>query len=156
MGSMNITHRHPDKIRKDTRTKCWVWTGCLCRGYGRVQETRGSKKLILAHRLSWQMSRGPIPKGLLVLHKCDNPPCVNPKHLFVGTAGDNMLDCWSKGRKNNDCHRGSRNPVAKYDADFIRKIRNSKGSLSQISREFGINKSYVGQIRQRIRWAWLP
>lgn len=152
---IRITDLHPDKIKKNNRTQCWEWTGCLCAGYGRVQERPGHKALILAHRLSWQLANGPIPKGLSILHKCDNPPCVNPKHLYAGTSSDNMKDAWDRGRKNNNCHRGPRNPMAKYDVEFIRKIRASKKSLSKISKEFGINKSYVGQIRQRIRWSWL-
>jgi hypothetical protein len=75
---------------------CWVWTACLNNhGYGKVG--RGHKYFI-AHRLAWIYAIGAIPDKLCVLHRCDNPPCVNPKHLFLGTHQDNMDDCVSKGR----------------------------------------------------------
>lgn len=82
---------------------CWEWTGYRDeRGYGRLSSrVSGVTKTISAHRLSWQIYKGEIPPGLCVLHKCDNPPCVNPDHLFLGNQRDNMLDCSSKGRLNN-------------------------------------------------------
>ncbi len=69
---------------------CWVWQGhCLSFGYG---QARFDGKRQVAHRIAWQITYGPIPQGLFVLHKCDNPPCVNPTHLYVGTHTDNMRD----------------------------------------------------------------
>ena len=77
---------------------CWIWTGSLnTGGYGQIKQARSNKK-ILAHRLSYQINRGPIPDGAVVLHKCDNTRCVNPDHLFLGTQSDNMLDAMRKGR----------------------------------------------------------
>lgn len=79
---------------------CWLWLGAKGRrGYGYLH--RGGKTdrhPIRAHRASWEIHFGAIPAGLWVLHKCDNPPCVNPNHLFLGTRKDNMDDCASKGR----------------------------------------------------------
>lgn len=78
---------------------CWVWNGTrLSFGHGHFW-FRG--KLILTHRLSWLIHRGPIPDGLCICHKCDNPPCVNPDHLFIGTKGDNTRDMEMKGRSNH-------------------------------------------------------
>ena len=75
---------------------CWNWNGGkLVEGYGRFVD-RG--KYVLAHRVSWEIHNGPIPEGLCVLHRCDNPPCTNPDHLFVGTHGDNARDRAAKGR----------------------------------------------------------
>jgi len=84
---------------------CWLWCGEVNpKGYGRVtlvlngRTGRGAARRLMAHRLSYEQHKGPIPAGLLVLHRCDNPPCVNPGHLFVGTARDNLHDMIRKGR----------------------------------------------------------
>lgn len=82
----------------DQSGSCWVWLRSRSggrMGYGRVQ-FRG--RLEVAHRVAWTLAIGPIPEGLFVLHKCDNPPCVRPDHLFLGTAQDNSRDRDEKGR----------------------------------------------------------
>lgn len=92
----NYKEKFWDKVNK--KSSCWNWTGATTRakkkGYGRVQV---DGKLILSHRLSWEIQNGPIPKDLLVLHRCDNSLCVNPAHLFLGDPEDNMKDCIAKG-----------------------------------------------------------
>jgi hypothetical protein len=75
---------------------CWIWEGTTnSQGYGSITIKGKEKK---AHRVSWELFNGPIPKGLLVLHKCDTPACINPHHLFLGTHRDNIQDCIKKGR----------------------------------------------------------
>ena len=75
---------------------CWEWTGSKNdKGYGRVYADRDEKR---AHRAMWEQAHGPVPDGLWVLHRCDNPPCVNPDHLFLGTPLDNVRDMMAKGR----------------------------------------------------------
>lgn len=79
---------------------CWEWTGCRqADGYGRVYGGRGaSPQIAAAHRFAYALTHGPIPTGLCVCHKCDNPPCCNPAHLFLGTVRDNAKDMAGKGR----------------------------------------------------------
>lgn len=86
-----------ESVEKGPGDACWEWTGHANRsGYGRV--TRRGRDLF-AHRYSWELANGPIPDGLIVCHRCDNPPCVRPEHLFLGTHSDNMRDAQRKGRR---------------------------------------------------------
>src|ERR1041385_5030391 len=84
---------------------CWKWRGERhAHGYS-VIRLRGNRKINwLAHRLSWQIHNGPIPEGLCICHKCDNPECTNPEHLFLGTQLDNIKDCTLKKRVVGNCH----------------------------------------------------
>lgn len=91
---LKLTERFFAKVRKTNR--CWIWVGHRTRdGYGYFSIR---KQMILAHRYAWTYFHQEIPKELSVLHRCDNPPCVNPKHLFLGTQRDNMMDMIAKGR----------------------------------------------------------
>jgi hypothetical protein len=81
---------------------CWEWAGSRRDiGYDAIGSGPGypGPKMLQAHRLSWEIHNGPVPPRVQVLHRCDNPPCVNPNHLFLGTQRDNVLDCLAKGRR---------------------------------------------------------
>lgn len=102
-----IGDRFWDKVNKDGPVpqhvphlgKCWVWTGAKAhKGYGAISGEGFRSKRDLAHRVSWRLHHGDVPQGLWVLHKCDNPPCVRPDHLFLGTSQDNHADMMRKGR----------------------------------------------------------
>ena len=93
---MRLTARFWPKV--DKSGACWLWTAAARNGYGQL---RVGARIIQSHRVSWELHHGPIPEGLHVLHTCDNPSCVNPDHLWLGTHGENMADRDAKGRNGN-------------------------------------------------------
>ncbi len=168
----NVVRGGPDE--------CWPYTrGKDSRGYGRIMVDGKSVK---AHRVAWELANGPIPSGMCICHHCDNPPCCNPAHLFVGTPADNVRDCKNKGRNAkgdaNGLHihperaargdangartrpdrraRGEANGSAKLTVDAVRTIRQRSingEKKTQIAADFGISNAEVIFIVQRKRWA---
>jgi HNH endonuclease len=139
---------------------CWIWTGHLDKkGYGNIATGKKTPKTISAHRFSWIMHNGPILDGLHVLHRCDNPCCVNPDHLFLGTHKENMEDCKAKGRifkTGEQRPRGEANPAAKLTAFTVLEIRriHAEGKIRQkeIAKLFGISPYHVSDIVTRHTW----
>lgn len=84
------------KVAVGSEDECWPWIGARNSGYGEVSVDRRPQ---LAHRVSWALASGADAGDLLVLHECDNPPCCNPKHLYLGTLGDNVQDMWNRNRR---------------------------------------------------------
>jgi hypothetical protein len=134
---------------------CWEWIGSRRAGYGRVRY-RG--RHWNAHRASYDNFKGPIPEGMFVCHACDNPACVNPDHLWLGTHKQNMADMARKGRAATDikCKLGERNPAAKLTKAQVAEIRLLRGTLKQreIAALFGVSKSQIGLIHRGKNWAW--
>jgi hypothetical protein len=107
-----------------------------------------------AHRLTWIVTHGPVPVGLSVCHRCDNPPCCNPAHLWTDTHAANMADRNAKGRQGGGNGPGRGTPNAKLTDDQVRAIRamRSTASLTQIARQFGIGIANVSAICLRKTW----
>lgn len=130
---------------------CHIWTGDINdRGYGLI---RDGKKSVRAHRVAWERENGPIPDGMVVLHRCDVRCCVNPDHLQVGTQAENMKDMGRKGRARGGS-RGSDQGGAKLTEEDVKRIRSLAGSMSQqaIADLYGIDRTNVSVIVLRKGW----
>lgn len=126
--------------------ECWNWTGSMCgNGYGQIAIGRLAK---LAHRVSYQIYVGPIPRGLFICHRCDNKACVNPSHLFAGTRAQNTADMILKGRQS----RGETHPSSKLTKQQADMIRMDARPSRVIGQEFGIASSSVCAIRRGDHW----
>jgi hypothetical protein len=150
MPRKSIEERFWDKINKTN--SCWLWTGRPDdSGYGVI---RYKGKKTKAHRLSWFLHFGHVPKNLHVLHKCDTPPCVRPDHLFLGTDLDNAQDRDKKKRRKP--LQGELHGAAKLKSEDIIAIRQSTASAKDIARQFGIDRNYVYKIIKRKHWTHIP
>lgn len=143
----------------DKSGDCWLWTGHRSSkdGYGRLSRWKITRAPLLAHRHSWTLRYGAIPDGLFVLHKCDVRSCVNPDHLFLGTARDNTHDMISKGRDSLfHPHFGEDHGNARLTDEAIRAIRalSAQGhSQRSIAYKFRTPQSNVWRIIHRLAWS---
>lgn len=129
-------------VKLASATMCWVWAGTRdAAGYGKIKI---GGRMFRAHRVSYQLFKGEIG-DYDVLHKCDNPSCINPEHLSLGTHGDNMRDMISKGRRNT---KGEKASAAKITNKQAEKIRYDKRSGAVIAAEYGVTKSTINKIRR--------
>lgn len=165
----NTIHDVLDKLVFRHDTRCWEWAASRRNNYG--QAYFGGKRLV-AHRLIYEHLCGPIPPGMFVCHRCDNPPCCNPAHLFLGTNMDNVRDAMSKGRLKRRQHgppdrrrhyaskarRGEGNGRAKLSEGDVIAIRQSHSSgelAASIAARFKITAVQVRQIARGLRWRHL-
>jgi len=156
--------------RVDKSAGCWIWTGYRYpSGYGQFPRAPGDPWR--AHRFAWVLTYGDIPDGVFVCHRCDNPPCVRPDHLFLGTADDNSRDMRAKGRgragithvgnrgwssRNRDLLSGAGNPAAKLSTgqvDQIRARRSAGELLSTLAREFGVSETTISRAGRGKSWS---
>lgn len=138
------------KVDKREPGECWPWTAMLNGGgYGRF---RDRKRKVLAHRYAWEQAHGPIPAGMLVCHRCDNPRCCNPAHLFLGTSADNATDRNTKGRQ----ARGDGNGRAKLTTEIVRDIRSryADGAVNKsgLARSLGVSGTTIQSVLEHKSW----
>ncbi len=152
-----IEDRFWAKVVKGQPGECWGWSGCCNTTglpYGSLSLPGREAGSVPAHRFSWELHNGPIPRGLMVLHTCDNPPCANPDHLLLGTHADNMADRNAKGRQ--ACQKGTAHGMSKLTPAIVRAIRAAPGLQKTIGLMFGVHKSHVSQIKRRALWSHVP
>ena len=148
--SRGIEERFWEKVDIGNTGECWEWQGCkLPAGYGKL----GRKyETVYAHRISWTLNHGNIPNGICVLHKCDNPSCVNPEHLFLGTLDDNNKDMTRKRRQ----ARGETQSWAKLtesDVRIARRLYTEEGiSFKALGQRFGVRDTTIREAILGITW----
>ena len=139
MARKSLQERFEEKYVPVPETGCWIWiASTFLGGYGCI---RVDGKIVGAHRLSYELHNGPIPEELHVLHRCDQPPCVRPDHLFLGTHQDNMIDRTVKGRD-----------TSKLTSERVLEIFYAEGPQREIAANYGVSQSLVSTIKTRKRW----
>jgi len=142
----------------DKTDGCWIWTAYIDkRGYGQFGV---GKTICYAHRISWLIHYGEPSQSLFILHRCDNPTCVNPRHLFSGSQLDNMKDMISKGRADHTKNaRGSKVWTSKLTEKDVREIfrlhREESWGQRRLAKLFGVSHPAIGAILRRKVWTHL-
>jgi hypothetical protein len=147
----------------EPNTGCYIWFGGSYSNYGHgmigVKRAGAKTRMMMSHRLAWELHKGPIPDGLNVLHHCDMKGCVNPEHLFLGTHQDNMDDKVRKGRQAKGdklAHpraKGERNGNSRLTLDEVLAIREMEGPQRPIAAKFGVTQALVSKIKRKEVWA---
>jgi hypothetical protein len=142
-------------VQKGSDDQCWLWTGTKSSyGYGQICASRNPIRFKLAHRLSYEIHKGPIPPTAnVVRHSCDTPLCVNPNHLYAGTQADNLADMDAKGRRRTGSRVGAMNGRAVVTPDDVYKIRQSDESYAKLAKTFGVSRGTIASIVKRRDWS---
>lgn len=140
-------------VKKSAGDGCWVWTGAVDRGgYGKIGTgRRGSKRVIAAHRLSYEMHVDDLMPGDVVMHACDNPPCVNPAHLRVGTTQDNIDDMVCKGRACSGERHHARK-LSHASAELARSLCASGETQESVASRLGVSQTTISAVVRRETW----
>lgn len=148
---LRIFERFEEKYIPEPNSGCWIWiSACTNKGYGHMWVAgRWYEK---AHRLSYLLHKGAIPSQQRVCHRCDNPHCVNPDHLWLGTQMQNINDAMAKGRFRNGTSWGENNGSSKLSSDDVKAIRlhpRFYGSGKLLAEKFGVRESTISMIRSQ-------
>jgi hypothetical protein len=148
-----LSERFWNMVRVIEPEACWLFLGTSNRyGYGKIRLGGRGSDSVLAHRLAFELQKGPIPKGSVVRHVCDQPLCCNGSHLVLGTVADNNRDMSERGQQ----VRGERQGSSKLSEELVRSIRKDTRSQSEIARTYGISQTTVHRIKSRERWKHVP
>lgn len=135
---------------------CWLWTACRRSATCHYGVVKYNKKMLLSHRVAWELTNGPIPDGLCVLHHCDVRHCVRPDHLFLGTHSDNSYDASRKCRLPGNRSQGEKSSNHKLTENQVREIRTlyllGKHTQRMLAKQFGIDDSEICRIVNRHTW----
>lgn len=154
-----------DRVLSHVRVQasgCWEFVGASSAGYGIIwvgYTARGNKRAVRAHRLMWELAFGPIPPRILVCHVCDNRPCVNPGHLFLGTHKDNTRDMIAKGRAGHRSHVGESNGRTRLTIDQVREIKQELGrgvGPTELRKRYGVGHGTITSIKSGRNWGSVP
>lgn len=147
----------PKVSKPDDPDGCWVWVGHRTHlGYGRLWlGPLHNDAVVFVHRWAYEHFVGPIPEGLSVLHRCDNPSCVNPAHLYAGTHADNMRDRLERGHySNGEEHHASRLTTEQVLA-IRRRYSGTRGELTAFAHEYGVGVAAIWSVVHRKTWLHL-
>lgn len=149
-----LIERFEDKVFPDPNTGCFLWGGSYAGRYGVLKLGRKGEGQESAHRISYKLYKDKnIPDGMYICHKCDNPSCVNPDHLFLASPKDNSNDMVRKNRQYRPI--GIKNKLAKLNEDKIRQIRlefNSGSTITQLSNKYKVSRSTIKPIVSGRGW----
>ena len=145
----SIADVFPTMVEKCGDDECWLWLGRKKRGYG-VLTLR-----LKAHRYSYEVAHGRIPDGLGVLHSCDNPACVNPAHLRLGTQRDNLADSIARGRLPRGEDRGNAK-LSTQKVQAIREAYRSGTAPNDLAQLYGVSRRLIDMVVRRELWTHVP
>jgi HNH endonuclease len=147
--SKDVKKRFEEKCIPEPNSGCWLWTGAVnIKGYGQIKI---NKKTQSAYRISYELYKGTIPPNMHIRHKCDNPLCVNPDHLILGTHNDNMQDMISRNRS----AKGMKNYNNKLKENEVLHIYNSRLTNRELANYYTVDIESIRLIKKGIRWGWL-